>query len=187
MPEALGAAYVEMPDFDGPAEFLASLRQAVVVGHHFDRPRPWTAAHRAVHRRPAEPSRPMSILHAIVLGIVQGLTEFLPISSSGHLILVPWVLGWDDFDGDKSLAKTFDVALHIGTLVAVVAYFWTDLKIYARDGIRKALHPRRAGHPRGSPGVAAAPVGRAGGCRRRAVRGQHRRPSSAPSRSSRSR
>jgi undecaprenyl-diphosphatase len=85
----------------------------------------------------------VSIFHAIVLGIVQGLTEFLPISSSGHLILVPWVLGWDDFAGDKSLAKTFDVALHIGTLVAVVAYFWTDLKTYARDGIRKALHPRQ--------------------------------------------
>ena len=85
----------------------------------------------------------MSIFHAIVLGIVQGLTEFLPISSSGHLILVPWVLGWDDFAGDKSLAKTFDVALHIGTLVAVVAYFWTDLKTYARDGIRKAIHPHQ--------------------------------------------
>ena len=56
----------------------------------------------------------MPIFHAIVLGIVQGLTEFLPISSSGHLVVVPWLLGWDDFEGDASLAKAFDVSLHIG-------------------------------------------------------------------------
>jgi undecaprenyl-diphosphatase len=91
----------------------------------------------------------MPIFHAIILGIVQGLTEFLPISSSGHLILVPWLFGWDDFDGDKSLAKAFDVALHIGTLVAVVAYFWRDLKVYARDGLRKTFHPREKATPAG--------------------------------------
>jgi undecaprenyl-diphosphatase len=67
------------------------------------------------------------ILHAIVLGIVQGLTEFLPISSSGHLILVPWLFGWDDFAGNPGLEKTFDVALHIGTLIGAVAYFRHDL------------------------------------------------------------
>ena len=59
----------------------------------------------------------MPILHAIVLGITQGLSEFLPISSSGHLILVPWLFGWDDFAGNASLEKAFDVALHLGTLV----------------------------------------------------------------------
>jgi len=69
----------------------------------------------------------MPILHAIVLGIVQGLSEFLPISSSGHLLIVPWLFGWDDFAGDESLKKTFDVALHIGTLVGVLAYFRKDL------------------------------------------------------------
>ena len=78
-------------------------------------------------RAPLPPSAPVPILHAIVLGIVQGLTEFLPISSSGHLILVPWLFGWDDFAGDPGLEKTFDVALHIGTLVGAVAYFRHDL------------------------------------------------------------
>jgi undecaprenyl-diphosphatase len=79
----------------------------------------------------------MPILHAIVLGIVQGLSEFLPISSSGHLILVPWLFDWDDFAGDRSLAKTFDVALHIGTLVGVVAYFRKDLVRLAVDGVTR--------------------------------------------------
>lgn len=91
----------------------------------------------------------MSILHAIVLGITQGLTEFLPISSSGHLIFVPWLLGWNDFEGDKSLAKAFDVALHLGTLVAVVAYFWSDLKLYVRDGIRAVIHREERATPAG--------------------------------------
>ena len=72
----------------------------------------------------------MSVLHAIVLGIVQGLTEFLPISSSGHLILVPDLLGWDDLSGDPTLSKTFDVALHMGTLLAAVWYFRHDLAEY---------------------------------------------------------
>jgi undecaprenyl-diphosphatase len=67
------------------------------------------------------------ILHAIVLGITQGLSEFLPISSSGHLIVVPWLFGWDDFAGDASLEKTFDVALHLGTLVGATAYFRADI------------------------------------------------------------
>jgi undecaprenyl-diphosphatase len=67
------------------------------------------------------------ILHAIVLGITQGLSEFLPISSSGHLLLVPWLFGWDDFRGDASLEKAFDVALHLGTLVGAIAYFRRDV------------------------------------------------------------
>jgi len=64
------------------------------------------------------------------LGITQGLSEFLPISSSGHLILVPWIFGWQDFAGDPALEKSFDVALHIGTLVAVIFYFRKDLARY---------------------------------------------------------
>ncbi len=69
----------------------------------------------------------MSILHAIILGITQGLSEYLPISSSGHLILVPWLFGWEDFAGNRSLEKTFDVALHLGTLVGAAAYFRHDI------------------------------------------------------------
>jgi undecaprenyl-diphosphatase len=69
----------------------------------------------------------VSILHAIILGITQGLAEYLPISSSGHLILVPWLFGWDDFAGNPSLEQTFDVALHLGTLVGAIAYFRKDI------------------------------------------------------------
>lgn len=81
----------------------------------------------------------MSILHAIVLGIAQGLAEYLPISSSGHLILVPWLFGWDDFAGNESLKKTFDVALHLGTLVGAVAYFRRDVVSLVRAAV---LDPR---------------------------------------------
>ena len=69
----------------------------------------------------------VSIIHAIILGITQGLSEYLPISSSGHLVLVPWLFGWDDFAGNPSLAKTFDVALHLGTLGGAIAYFRNDI------------------------------------------------------------
>jgi len=64
---------------------------------------------------------------AAVLGVVQGLTEPLPISSSGHLILVPWLFGWTDITSDTAFNKTLDIALHIGTLVGVVAYFRRDV------------------------------------------------------------
>lgn len=78
----------------------------------------------------------MPLLHAIVLGIVQGLTEFLPISSSGHLLIVPWLFDWNDFD-DASVKKAFDVALHLGTLVAVVVHFRRDVVLLVRRGLSK--------------------------------------------------
>ncbi len=65
----------------------------------------------------------MLYIQAVIMGIVQGLTEFIPISSSGHLIVVPWLLGWNDAVLDS---LTFDVALHLGTLLAVLTYFARD-------------------------------------------------------------
>lgn len=65
---------------------------------------------------------------AAILGIVQGLAEFLPISSSAHLVLVRWIFGWSEFVGGPAVEKAFDVMLHAGTFVAVVWYFWADLK-----------------------------------------------------------
>ena len=62
----------------------------------------------------------MEIIHAIILGIVQGLTEFLPVSSSGHLNLFPWIFGWE------KISDSFDVALHLGTLLAIVIFFFKD-------------------------------------------------------------
>ena len=84
----------------------------------------------------------MSILEAIVLALVQGLTEFLPISSSGHLVLARWLFGWDDPGLD------FDVAVHLGTLLAVIWVFrrevWTTLLGLRRDeGQADGLRPRR--------------------------------------------
>jgi undecaprenyl-diphosphatase len=67
------------------------------------------------------------ILHAIVLGIVQGLSEFLPISSSGHLIIVPWLFGWKELVDHPDLNRTFDVALHMGTFVGALIYFRKDV------------------------------------------------------------
>ena len=85
----------------------------------------------------------MSIFHAIVLGLVQGLTEFLPISSSGHLILAPWLFGWNDFTNVET-QRAFDVALHLGTLVAVLFYLRADLVPYVREGIKVVVTPKKA-------------------------------------------
>src|ERR1700739_1603002 len=65
----------------------------------------------------------ITTFQAIVLGLLQGLAEFLPISSSAHLALAPWLFGWPD------PGLSFDVALHFGTLIAVVGYFWSELGV----------------------------------------------------------
>jgi undecaprenyl-diphosphatase len=98
------------------------------------------AAHRAVDAGPVGARLP--ILHAIVLGIVQGLSEFLPISSSGHLVIVPWLFGWKELTSNPDLNRTFDVALHLGTFVGALAYFREDVVVLARAAIR-SLRRRR--------------------------------------------
>src|SRR5919202_2094979 len=75
------------------------------------------------------------LFHALVLGVVQGLTEFFPISSSGHLILVPWLFRWNELTRDPDLNKTFDVALHFGTFLGAAAYFAPDLGRFAKAGV----------------------------------------------------
>lgn len=75
----------------------------------------------------------MTLIQSIVLGLVQGLTEFLPVSSSGHLVLVPWLFGWN-LNMSADLNKTFDVALHLGTFIAVLVLMrrevWRLLKAF---------------------------------------------------------
>lgn len=71
----------------------------------------------------------MDLLKALILGLLQGATEFLPISSSGHLVLVPWWFGWQESP------LIFDVVVHLGTLVAVLVYFWRDWLTLTRAGI----------------------------------------------------
>ena len=78
----------------------------------------------------------MNELQALLLGVVEGFTEFLPISSSGHLILVPWLLDFHYLEDHPDFNKTFDVALHLGTLLAVLTYFRHDLWRYARGVLR---------------------------------------------------
>jgi undecaprenyl-diphosphatase len=90
------------------------------------------------------------IIHAIVLGIVQGLTEFLPVSSSGHLQLVPWLFGWDDFGARPELEQSFDVALHLGTLIGAGAYFRKDIVLLVRGGLSVLRPSRRTSAPVGS-------------------------------------
>lgn len=80
----------------------------------------------------------MSILQAIILGLIQGLTEFIPVSSSGHLVVAHQALGITE----SGLA--FDVALHCGTLIALVIYFWKNLVSYARSLIKKDDNTRIA-------------------------------------------
>jgi undecaprenyl-diphosphatase len=78
----------------------------------------------------------LTVFQAIVLGIVQGLAEFLPISSSAHLRLTPWLFGWEE----PGLA--FDVALHLGTLIALVWFFWQEWMTLARaffSGMKKLV------------------------------------------------
>ena len=112
---------------------------------------------------------PMSVLEALLLGIVQGLTEFLPISSSGHLIIVPWLQDYTFLENNDSFNKTFDVALHAGTLVAAISYFRHEV---ARFTVA-FIHPRESdrstrstsGSPARSPSAPCPPSSRVASAR----------------------
>jgi len=95
--------------------------------------------------RVGEEAGQLSGWQALVLGVVQGLTEFLPISSSGHLILVPWLADWTYLKENDAFNATFDVGLHIGTLVAVTAYFRRDIAGLIVAGLRSIRHRRVEG------------------------------------------
>jgi undecaprenyl-diphosphatase len=86
----------------------------------------------------------MTILQALILGAVQGATEFIPVSSSAHLVLVPWLLGWRL---DSQAAFVFDVLLHWGTLAALVAVYWSDLWGMARAVVAGLAQRRPLGAP----------------------------------------
>jgi len=86
----------------------------------------------------------LTIFQAIVLGITQGLTEFAPVSSSGHLILVPWLFNWPILN-NPSVNKTFDVALHLGTFIGAVYYFRDDLVALIAAWLR-SVRRRRVVH-----------------------------------------
>jgi undecaprenyl-diphosphatase len=77
----------------------------------------------------------MDWIQSIVLGVVQGLTEFLPVSSTAHLVLVPWWMGWED------PGLSFDVALHLGTLIAVCTYFGRETRELLTAGARVVVRP----------------------------------------------
>ena len=78
------------------------------------------------------------ILQALILGVVQGLTELLPISSSAHLNLFPWVFGWEE------ISASFDVALHIGTLFAIVIFFFKDWIELIKGGYKQAIKKEKS-------------------------------------------
>lgn len=73
------------------------------------------------------------IIHALILGVIQGLTEFLPISSSAHLNVFPWIFGWNE------ISESFDLALHLGTLVAICIFFFKDWINLIKGGINKVF------------------------------------------------
>lgn len=83
----------------------------------------------------------MNYIQAVVLGLVQGWGEFLPLSSSGHLIAIPWLFGWQEH------SLSFDVMLHAGTLFAVAVYFWKEWLVLLKEGFLSIIERKLSGPP----------------------------------------
>ncbi len=81
----------------------------------------------------------MTIIQALILGVIQGLTELLPISSSAHLSIIPWMFGWINSDVFKASFEGFDVALHFGTLLAIVIFFFKDWLKLIEGGYKQVV------------------------------------------------
>ena len=85
----------------------------------------------------------MEIYQSVILGIVQGLTELLPISSSAHLNIIPWMFGWINNPGFAEAFKGFDVALHFGTLLAIAIYFFKDWLNLIKGGFDQVVKKKK--------------------------------------------
>src|SRR5450756_1734126 len=86
----------------------------------------------------------ITILQAILLGLIQGLTEFIPVSSSAHLIIVPWLFGWTN---PSLTSLPFDVALHLGTLLAVIIFFAADWLRLIKAGFASIIERKVGADP----------------------------------------
>lgn len=86
----------------------------------------------------------MSIIQALILGIIQGLTELLPISSSAHLAIIPWMLGWTNSEIFNIDFEAFDVALHFGTLLAIVIFFFKDWLELIKGGYKQVVKKEKS-------------------------------------------
>ena len=86
----------------------------------------------------------MNTIQALILGVVQGITELLPISSSAHLNILPWLFGWDTQQSYIEAAEGFDVALHFGTLLAIVLFFYKDWIKLIKGGYQLAIKKEKS-------------------------------------------
>ena len=127
--EMLAATLISIHNIHMLLQLVRDARQAIIEGCFDDFAGRFLASYKPRADTPESPSTIftrsiMTLIQAIILGIIQGLTEFLPISSSAHLVIVPYLFGWQI---NPQVAFTFDVLVQNGTLVAVIIYFWKDL------------------------------------------------------------
>ncbi|MCZ6639036.1 MAG: undecaprenyl-diphosphate phosphatase [Thermodesulfobacteriota bacterium] len=89
----------------------------------------------------------MDLLQSIILGAIQGITEFFPVSSTAHLVLLPWFFSWTD------QGLPFNVALHMGSLIAIIYYFWRDWILIIKEFLQSVLKGSFEGRPNGKTGL----------------------------------